>query len=109
MALWSAYGERVDIQAPGTNVVSTWYTSPTATMTMSGTSMGQSFSIVSIANLDATFSSLHSCAHCGSSGDLCYLRSAILLTRFELFTHVIASSRVIAMLAALLFAALSTS
>lgn len=35
----SNYGSAVDIWAPGTDIVSTWYTSDTATRTESGTSM----------------------------------------------------------------------
>lgn len=37
--VWANYGTCVDIFAPGVNVVSDWYTSSTATMSESGTSM----------------------------------------------------------------------
>jgi len=36
---YATYGSCVDVFAPGTNVVSTWYTSDTATFTLDGTSM----------------------------------------------------------------------
>ena len=36
---WSNYGNCVDIFAPGNNITSSWYTSNTATNTISGTSM----------------------------------------------------------------------
>lgn len=36
---WSNYGDCVDIFAPGASITSTWYTSNTATNTISGTSM----------------------------------------------------------------------
>lgn len=36
---WSNYGDCVDIFAPGANITSAWYTSNTATNTISGTSM----------------------------------------------------------------------
>jgi subtilisin family serine protease len=38
-ASWSNYGECVDIFAPGVSITSAWYTSNTATNTISGTSM----------------------------------------------------------------------
>lgn len=38
-ASYSNKGSCVDLYAPGTNIVSDWYTSPTATNTISGTSM----------------------------------------------------------------------
>jgi subtilisin family serine protease len=38
-ASWANYGKCVDIFAPGVNVTSSWYTSTTATNTISGTSM----------------------------------------------------------------------
>jgi subtilisin family serine protease len=38
-ASWANYGTCVDIFGPGVNITSSWYTSPTATNTISGTSM----------------------------------------------------------------------
>lgn len=38
-ASWANYGTCVDIFAPGVSITSSWYTSPTATNTISGTSM----------------------------------------------------------------------
>ena len=38
-ASWANYGTCVDIFAPGVGITSSWYTSPTATNTISGTSM----------------------------------------------------------------------
>ena len=38
-ASWANYGSCVDIFAPGVNITSSWYTSTTATNTISGTSM----------------------------------------------------------------------
>ena len=38
-ASWSNYGNCVDWFAPGVGITSAWYTSPTATNTISGTSM----------------------------------------------------------------------
>ncbi|HEX6291563.1 MAG TPA: S8 family peptidase [Herpetosiphonaceae bacterium] len=38
----SNFGSCVDIYSPGINITSTWYTSPTATMTLSGTSAAAS-------------------------------------------------------------------
>jgi subtilisin family serine protease len=38
-ASWSNYGNCLDWFAPGVNITSAWYTSTTATMTLSGTSM----------------------------------------------------------------------
>ena len=42
-AWFSNYGTSLDILAPGTNIVSAWGSSNTATMTLSGTSMGGLF------------------------------------------------------------------
>lgn len=38
-ASWSNYGTCLDLFAPGVSITSSWYTSPTATNTISGTSM----------------------------------------------------------------------
>jgi subtilisin family serine protease len=38
-ASWSNYGSCVDLFAPGVNIASDWYTTTTATNTISGTSM----------------------------------------------------------------------
>ncbi len=42
-APWSNYGACVDLFAPGSNIVSDWYTSPTATAVSSGTSESAPF------------------------------------------------------------------
>jgi subtilisin family serine protease len=54
-ASYTNYGSCVDIYAPGSNITSTWYTSGTATNTLSGTSMAAPHAAGVAARYKATF------------------------------------------------------
>jgi len=54
-ASYSSYGSCVDIYAPGSSIISTWYTSSTATNTLSGTSMAAPHAAGAAARYKATF------------------------------------------------------
>jgi subtilisin family serine protease len=54
-ASYSNYGSCVDIYAPGSSITSTWYTSTTATNTISGTSMAAPHAAGAAARYKATY------------------------------------------------------